>query len=70
MHEIILQFAADNTPVPSAALLRKWASAALDNKVDAVEVTLRIVNLEEMTQLNSAYRHKNGPTNVLSFPLP
>lgn len=32
------------------------------------EVTLRIVDLVESRQLNSDYRNKDKPTNVLSFP--
>ena len=32
------------------------------------EVTLRIVDLAESQQLNSDYRNKDKPTNVLSFP--
>jgi probable rRNA maturation factor len=32
------------------------------------EVTLRIVDLAESRQLNSDYRNKDKPTNVLSFP--
>lgn len=32
------------------------------------EVTLRIVDIAESRQLNSDYRNKDKPTNVLSFP--
>jgi probable rRNA maturation factor len=32
------------------------------------ELTIRIVNEVESTALNETYRHKQGPTNVLSFP--
>jgi len=35
---------------------------------EAFEVTLRIVDLAESRQLNSDYRNKDKPTNVLSFP--
>ncbi len=34
----------------------------------AVELTVRIVENEEIQQLNADYRQKNRPTNVLSFP--
>lgn len=32
------------------------------------EVLVRIVASDEMQKLNNAYRHKDYPTNVLSFP--
>jgi probable rRNA maturation factor len=32
------------------------------------EVLIRLVGSEEITQLNSHYRHQNKATNVLSFP--
>lgn len=35
--------------------------------VDTHEITLRLVSLEESRQLNSDYRGKDAPTNVLSF---
>lgn len=35
---------------------------------ETFEVTLRIVDLAESRQLNSDYRNKDKPTNVLSFP--
>ena len=32
------------------------------------ETSIRIVSIEEITELNRSYRHKDTPTNVLSFP--
>ena len=32
------------------------------------ELTIRIVDDKESAELNEQYRHKKGPTNVLSFP--
>ena len=34
----------------------------------AVELSIAIVSLEEMTELNGRFRDKAGPTDVLSFP--
>ena len=34
-----------------------------------VEVAVRLSNDAEVQQLNAQYRHKDKPTNVLSFPL-
>lgn len=68
MHQIFIQHTTEKTAIPKTALLRKWAKAALVNHTAATEVTIRIVGIEEMTYLNTTYRHKTGPTNVLSFP--
>jgi len=35
---------------------------------DDIELTIRIVEVDEIKQLNADYRHKNTATNVLSFP--
>ena len=32
------------------------------------EVTIRLVSVDEMVELNETYRGKSGSTNVLSFP--
>ncbi|MFZ1493307.1 MAG: rRNA maturation RNase YbeY [Candidatus Competibacter denitrificans] len=68
--DLDLQIALDMPGLPAEADLRRWAEAALvgaDYQKDA-ELTIRIVNEAEITALNESYRHKQGPTNVLSFP--
>lgn len=45
-----------------------WASLALKEKLDDAELTIRIVNPDEMIHLNHTYRKQNKTTNVLSFP--
>jgi len=35
---------------------------------EAVELSIAIVGIDEMTDLNGRYRGKEGPTDVLSFP--
>jgi probable rRNA maturation factor len=54
--------------VPPAADLQRWALAALAGRYREGELFIRIVGEAEGTALNSTYRHKPGPTNVLSFP--
>ncbi len=68
--ELDLQIALDLPRLPAETDFRRWAEAALagaDHRQDA-ELTLRIVNEAESAALNETYRHKQGPTNVLSFP--
>lgn len=68
MYQIIVQRAVSNISIPSTALFKSWAEAALKTKILNAEVTIRIVDKDEMLALNSTYRHKNKVTNVLSFP--
>ena len=63
---ISIQFATDASQIPTATQFRKWAKAAI--RIDT-EVTIRIVSEEEGRILNSTYRGKDYPTNVLTFPL-
>lgn len=67
-YRIVIQQAADSTFIPSAATLKKWAKTTLQNKLASAEVTLRIVDKPEIQTLNNTFRHKDKPTNVLSFP--
>lgn len=68
MYQIVVQRAVSNVSIPSTALFKRWAKTALQEKIANAEVTIRIVDKDEIKALNSTYRHKNKPTNVLSFP--
>ena len=68
MYSIITQIIAEKKTCPKKSLLHKWAEQALSKKIESAEITIRIVDIDEMTHLNSTYRHKAGSTNVLSFP--
>lgn len=63
---------ASEEPVPEEDDLRRWITAALSGRIPAdkphPEVSLRLVDREEMAQHNKTYRGASGPTNVLSFP--
>jgi probable rRNA maturation factor len=65
--DLDLQIASVAADLPSEADFLRWASAALAGR-DGAELTVRIVDEAESAELNGAYRHKQGPTNVLSFP--
>ncbi|QJD30157.1 rRNA maturation RNase YbeY [Methylococcus geothermalis] len=65
MIDLTLQQATVST-VPDESEFRIWAAAAAERR-DA-EVVIRIVDADESARLNSTYRGKTGPTNVLSFP--
>jgi probable rRNA maturation factor len=63
---VAVQDVSNAAKVPSAARLRMWAKKALGTKARG-ELTVRIVTVAESAELNSRYRSKQGPTNVLSF---
>ena len=52
---------------PADALIEEWAQAAWLDENEA-SVVVRIVGVEEGLELNQTYRHRDYPTNVLSFP--
>lgn len=57
--------------LPTQEQFHLWVETALagaKHKADESELTIRLVGSEESAELNQAYRHKSGPTNVLSFP--
>lgn len=53
---------------PDPGQIRSWANAALNGTNQDHVCVVRIVDTEESSELNQQYRHKQGPTNVLSFP--
>lgn len=66
---IEVQYAIDAEGLPTAETLKGWAEAALNAVAGRRgEITLRIVSKDEIQMLNSSYRGKDKPTNVLSFP--
>ncbi len=63
-----LQVACEAPALPDAVRLRAWATAALTGRREVAELTIRLVDEAEATELNQRYRGRPGPTNVLSFP--
>lgn len=69
--ELEVQRITENTDTPTDAELQHWVSTALTALVqnsNPQELLIRIVDETESAELNATYRHKAGPTNVLSFP--
>ena len=57
--------------VPDLDTFSQWITCACENlALDSQNIclTIRIVTTAESQQLNRDYRHKDRPTNVLSFP--
>jgi probable rRNA maturation factor len=65
--ELDLSYASRSPWVPGARLLARWAEAALPRAPGRVVLSVRIVGKARSRSLNSHYRHKDRPTNVLSF---
>jgi probable rRNA maturation factor len=68
MIDLDLQIASAAADIPAEDDFRRWVAAALAGRRDEAELTIRVVDEEESAELNGTYRHKQGPTNVLSFP--
>jgi len=67
--ELELQIATDSQTLPHPSQFRNWVDKALSSRIDNIELTVRIVDNEEMLELNKTYKNKNSTTNVLSFPM-
>jgi probable rRNA maturation factor len=80
--ELDVSYASRSPWVPGSRLLAKWAAAALPpaprtrpsrtrprgtRSPGSVVLSVRIVGKARSRSLNSHYRHKDRPTNVLSF---
>jgi probable rRNA maturation factor len=69
--ELDAQYASELPGLPAEQALAGWIVAALEYagwQGGAAQLTVRIVDQEEGRALNRTWRHKDQPTNVLSFP--
>lgn len=67
--ELDLQLATEKQDnLPGKEEFQLWLDSAVTLFQQDAEVTIRLVDAEESQQLNSEYRGKDKPTNVLSFP--
>lgn len=65
-----VSYATEDDSIPEAARIADWVRRTVTAVCDAgdYEVSVRIVNADEIRALNKEYRDKDTPTNVLSFP--
>ena len=68
MNLVEVQFSYSSPGQPDKEQIQRWVDAALEGHERDAEVVVRIVDVKESAELNKQYRHKQGPTNVLSFP--
>lgn len=79
MIKLDLQIAVKNHQLPPKNDFKKWLNQTL--KIHAkhvqkdkclitnnIEICIRLVDIQEIKTLNKTYRHKDKPTNILSFP--
>ena len=67
---IDVQRATDEDSTPDDAFVVAWVTRAIESAgaTGDQEVSVRIVDADEIQALNRDYRDKDRPTNVLSFP--
>lgn len=64
-----LQQATVHSLLPSEQDFYAWIQACLQHEgIEEAELTIRLVDRDEIQTLNHQYRYKDKPTNVLSFP--
>jgi len=57
--------------VPEATSIEQWVKHVLSHQLNTAnfpEINIQVVDEVLISELNETYRHKSGPTNVLSFP--
>jgi probable rRNA maturation factor len=67
-YHIDIQHACNEEVPVTDNTLTQWATLAIKTECTSGELTLRIVDATEITQLNHQYRKQNKATNVLAFP--
>jgi probable rRNA maturation factor len=67
-YHIDIQHACNETLPVTDETLDHWVTSTLQLHHESAEITLRLVDAEEISDLNHIYRKKNKATNVLAFP--
>lgn len=68
MNYLDIQIATTAVDYPAPEQFQLWIDCVLTDAEQDSEIVIRIVDEAESAQLNQQYRHKAGPTNILSFP--
>jgi len=65
-----VQFAADDESLPDSQDIAAWVNRATKaaGYTEETEISVRVVDSNEMQALNKDFRDQDKPTNVLSFP--
>ena len=66
-NEVDIQIVSNIESIPEPLKLACWAESVLGDKVEHTEMAIRVVDEDEIAELNHRFRNKPGPTNVLSF---
>jgi probable rRNA maturation factor len=69
VNHVDIQTIFESPDQPSRQQIQQWVDAALADIDRDTEIVVRIVDRQESAELNEQYRHKSGPTNILSFPV-
>jgi len=69
MNYIEIQTIYQANNLPDEQQIQFWVDVALQDYPSDTEIVVRIVDEQESAELNQQYRHKTGPTNILSFPV-
>jgi probable rRNA maturation factor len=69
MNSVEIQTIFESTGQPSEQQIQLWIDTALTDIQRDTEIVVRIVDEFESAELNETYRHKQGATNILSFPV-
>jgi pyridoxine 5-phosphate synthase len=68
---VLIRSEADNsTPISLKRIESVGVQLLAQYGMKNAELSILLVNDDRMAELNRDYRHKHGPTNVLSFPMP
>lgn len=68
MNYLDIQVATQSSDYPTEQQFQCWVGTVLRDPAQDSEIVIRLVDDEESAALNQQYRHKVGPTNILSFP--
>lgn len=69
MNQVEIQSCSSSQNQPELQQIQIWIDATLTELNRDTEIVVRIVDEQESAELNEQYRHKQGATNILSFPV-